>query len=61
MPYVGVGPNKGKKISTENALSYAMYRCGIQFVGGPSETDTAEFTEMFVNWFYSGDWRREED
>ena len=58
MEYVGLGPENGKIIAEENALSYAMECCGIVKIGnGP---DWPEFSNMLIDWFYSGNWIKEE-
>ena len=52
--YRGMCSNQGIYIDNEDALMYAMEQCGIK----PSnERDMdAEFTDMLVEWYYSGDW-----
>lgn len=58
MEYVGLGPENGKIIAEENALSYAMKCCGI--VKGGHGPDWSEFSDMLIDWFYSGNWLKEE-
>ncbi len=55
--YVGIGPERGKCIADDYACEYAMMRCGIQAI---DEVDP-DFEDMFVEWFYSGNWIRKED
>mgnify|MGYP000870726140 CR=1 FL=1 len=55
--YKGIGPEQGKYIKAENALAYAMERCGIQLSAAPGNpADEDEFLQMFLEWFYSGNW-----
>lgn len=53
--YRGIGPESGKYILSENALPYAMERCGICFSELPGDC-RKEFSEALVSWFYSGNW-----
>lgn len=53
--YVGVGPEQGKVIEEEQAYQYALERC----LHGTPE-DQQEFREMLVDWFYSGNFIKEE-
>ena len=53
--YRGIGPESGRYISPDNALPYAMERCGICFSTLPGDC-REEFSEALVNWFYSGNW-----
>ena len=53
--YVGVGPEEGIIVPEEDAWGYAFERC----VNG-SDEDIAEFKKMLVDWFYSGNWVKEE-
>lgn len=53
--YVGVGPEQGKVIEKEQAYQYALERC----LHGTPE-DQQEFREMLVDWFYSGNFIKEE-
>lgn len=57
--YKGIGPERGQRVPAENALPYAMERCGIQFTSKPGDT-SEEFKEMLVEWFFSGNWIRKE-
>lgn len=60
--YEGFATEKGKFVRTEDALAYATERCGIRSID-TTAPDAAEFMEMLVEWFYSGNWVRvyEED
>ena len=49
--YVGVGPEQGKQIDEEFALGYAMQRV----MQNPEEQ------KEFVEWFFSGNWVKEND
>jgi hypothetical protein len=53
--YRGVGPEREKYIEAEDALAYAMERCGIRFSGERADTKE-DFKKDFVEWFYSGNW-----
>lgn len=57
MAYVGIGIEHGKRVEDENALEYAMARIGIEAVG---DIDP-EFAEMLVEWFFSGNWIKEDE
>lgn len=52
--YRGIGPEQGICVKAEDAYSYAFSRC----LNGP---DNEEFREMLVEWFYSGNWIKEEE
>lgn len=55
--YAGVGPERGKYIKAENALEYAMGRCGIRPSAAPADPrDRDEFNLMLVEWYFSGNW-----
>lgn len=57
--YEGIGPERGKYVDADDALSYAMIRCGITWdvpIDGFKPDDRAEFEQAFVEWFYSGNW-----
>lgn len=56
MFYVGIGPEKGISIEDTLAFEYALDRC----LGG-NEEEKAEFKEMLVEWYYSGNWIEKED
>lgn len=58
MEYIGLGPEEGKIVTDKTALSYAMVRCGI--TKGEFGPDWPEFAKMLVDWFYSGNWLKEE-
>ena len=51
--YRGIGPEKGIKVTEEDAYEYALDRC----LNGP---DHEEFKEMLVEWFFSGNFIKEE-
>lgn len=54
--YIGIGPEKDRVVMEEEAFDYALER---SLHGTPQ--DQQEFKEMLVEWFYSGNWIREED
>ena len=53
--YLGIGPEKGTAIEETEAFPYALERC----LHG-STADKQEFEEMLVEWFYSGNWVKED-
>lgn len=53
--YLGLGPENGAFVPEEKAYSYAIERC----LRG-TENDQKEFREMLVEWFYSGNWIKED-
>lgn len=54
--YVGKGENKGMTFFNDGeALFYAFNQCGIYHYE-TYEKATAEFKQMFLDWFYSGEW-----
>lgn len=71
--YVGIGPEYGKRIQDENAFMYAMERITTdsqdmeefkkEFMpfGKVSLPDLEDFRELLVEWFYSGNWIKEEE
>lgn len=56
MSYIGIGPEDGTVVEDNQAFDYALERC---LNGTPD--DRKEFREMLVEWFYSGNWVKEED
>lgn len=58
MEYIGIGPEKGKTVLGEDALFYAMEHCGIAKIKESPDWD--EFSQMLVDWFFSGNWIKEE-
>ena len=54
--YIGIGPEEGTVVSEEQAFDYALER---SLRGTPE--DQREFREMLVDWFYSGNWIKEDD
>lgn len=55
MYYKGIGPEDGTIVNEGDAYVYALERC----LGGKSE-EQKEFREMLVEWYYSGNWIKEE-
>jgi hypothetical protein len=55
--YKGIGRESGKYIKVYSADDYAAEQCGIVLT---SKT-TDEFRNMFVEWFYSGNWMEDND
>ncbi|UZT82660.1 hypothetical protein [Caproicibacterium sp. BJN0003] len=55
--YKGIGPERGTTVSADDALPYAMLRCGITFDCSENIGDCRqEFVKTLVDWFYSGNW-----
>lgn len=55
--YKGIGPERGNTVSKDDALPYAMLRCGIAFNCSENTGDCQkEFIKTLVDWFYSGNW-----
>lgn len=54
--YIGIGPEKDAVVEEEQAFDYALER---SLHGTPE--DQREFREMLVEWFYSGNWKKEDD
>ena len=55
MYYRGVNAEEGTIVTEEEAYDYALERC----LGGTPD-DQKEFREMLVEWFYSGNWIKED-
>ncbi len=53
--YTGIGPEKDIVVEEDQAYRYALERC----LHG-SLQDQQEFKEMLVEWFYSGNWVKED-
>ena len=53
--YVGIGPEDGTIVEENQAYEYALDR---SLHGTPE--DQKEFQEMLVEWFYSGNWLKED-
>jgi hypothetical protein len=51
----GFGPNKGKFVEVGDAFPYVCEQVGIT-VFDPTAPDAAEFKEMLVDWYFSGNW-----
>lgn len=74
MNYVGFGPEKGHVVPEDKAYAYALGRClhgttqdqedfRKMLVRCPSDRiqDGVAFREMLVEWFYSGNWIKEDE
>lgn len=53
MYYRGIGPEKGEAVPGEEAYDYALDRCLNGY-------EHKEFKEMLVEWYFSGNWIKEE-
>ena len=49
--YLGIGPEEDKFVPSDRVYDYALERC---LDGTPEEQ--AEFKEMLVDWYFSGNW-----
>ena len=58
--YKGIGPERGRWIPQNEALSYAFARCGVQLVD-VSAPEAQEFCAMLESWFFSGNFYRTEE
>lgn len=56
--YVGIGADRGKRVYEDEALDYALERCGVVLVDSTPEQQ--EFCIALVEWYFSGDWRKED-
>ena len=71
--YVGIGPEKGKRVTEDDAFMSAMervttdpedarefcdYFTGVRY-GKSTVEELAEFRTDLVKWFYSGNWVEE--
>lgn len=71
--YIGIGPEKGKRVMAEDAFMYAMERVttddqdmqefcdwftGVRY-GKVEPEELAQFRTELVEWFYSGNWMEE--
>ena len=56
MQYTGIGPEYGKVVDEEQAFDYALERC----LHGTIQ-DQEDFREILVEWFYSGNWIKEDE
>ena len=56
MAYVGIGPEEGIVVDDDQAYEYALERC----LNG-SQQDKQDFKDILVEWFFSGNWIREDD
>ena len=53
--YIGIGPEDGIMITEEQAFDYALER---SLHGTPQ--DQQDFKELLLEWFYSGNWIKED-
>lgn len=72
--YIGIGPEKGKRVMGADAFSHALERCLIGEDRDEFEKNFRDyiysglwflhadgFREDLVEWFYSGNWRYKEE
>lgn len=55
MYYKGIGPEEGRIVEESEAYEYALERC----LNGTLQ-EQKEFQEMLVEWYYSGNWIKED-
>ena len=55
MYFKGIGPEEGTIVNEGDAYTYALERC----LGGTLE-EQKEFRGMLVEWYYSGNWIKED-
>ena len=55
MGYEGIGPNGGLYVPREQALSFALERCGLS-IANPDAPESGEVAAMIEEWYYSGNW-----
>ena len=48
-------------IEGEDALDYAMSKCGIKLTFVKDSMEQIEFKDMLVDWYFSGNWIEEKD
>lgn len=53
--YEGICSNKGKFVPVDEAFDYAAEKVGILDFD-ENAPDAAEFKDVLVEWFYSGNW-----
>lgn len=51
----GFGPNEGKFVEAGDAFTYVCKQVGIA-IFEHTAPDAAEFKEMLVDWYFSGNW-----
>lgn len=54
--YIGIGPEEGTVVEEDQAYEYALERS----LHGTLQ-DQQDFKELLVEWFYSGNWIKEDD
>lgn len=54
--YIGIGPEEGVFVEEERAYEYALERS----LHGTAQ-DQQDFREFLIEWFYSGNWIKEDD
>ncbi|MCI9245615.1 MAG: hypothetical protein HFJ30_00435 [Clostridia bacterium] len=59
MRYIHITTNE--TIEEDEALDYAMKKCGLQFTDNYNSQEREEFKEMFIEWFFSGNYIEEDD
>ena len=55
MYYKGIGPEEGRIVEESEAYEYALERC----LNGTLQ-EQEEFQEMLLEWYYSGNWTKED-
>lgn len=52
--------NNKNKVEAEEALDYVCEKCGIKFEDISDNKEQLELKEMLVEWYFSGNWIKEE-
>lgn len=55
--YIGIGPERGKRVEKGDALEYVLKRCSS---GKEKEEFETEFGKDIVEWYFSGNWIEED-
>lgn len=55
--YIGIGSECGKRVSDDEALNYALKRCGVVMVDEDAP-EHEEFCKFLVEWYFSGNWKK---
>lgn len=59
MGFVGIGPEQGIFVEADVAYDYALNRC-LRGTKAEQEEFKEEFKDRLVEWYYSGNWIKEE-
>lgn len=59
MSYRNLGTNE--RVEEDEALDYALRKCGIQLVEVEDTLEQEELKDMLVEWYFSGNWIEDND